>query len=239
MTPVRGPLAAKGSVGAALGVTAGGATALPCYWLSFDGTDYGTFVGIALTPPCTIVGWTWADPPGGVWMSNGIDTSMQMASLYVPRVTWDGTNADDVANRGAGVWLHVAGVFRTSLNQIDIYTNGVYRAKSGAYAAGLNTINCFGAVAAGVWPWFGRLAAVGIAPNEQNIAALWAAGSFHKPLDPLVWTVLAMNLRNEGGAGGVADDESASTNDCTFALAPNAPAWGGTMAATGPLGWTD
>lgn len=217
--------------------TAGAAVAVPCYYLTFDGlNDLITLAGIVLTPPFTIVAWTRRRVTGVTHpiVANAADAPyFQLRRTNMIRLNHK-TNTYSNASLTTA-WSHVSVTAPAAANAA-VFRDGVDVSIVAAVAAAALPYNRIGM--SGALLFDGELAAIGIAPAALNIPALWAAGTLHRPLDPLTFTTACWNMRNEGGAGVTLDDESASGNDGTF-LGAGEPLWAGTMAAGGPAGWTD
>lgn len=211
--------------------------AAACYYLHFDGNDYGTFSGVSITPPYSVAFWIKRDNSTG---DHGVLKSA--AGFYYIMFTGDQMYTRHYypnisTYQTATEWSHYGINFIGNSAPNQVFLNGVQQDDSDATAydntVAYDILGCLG----GSYYLEGDLAAIGIAPNTIDIAALYAAGTFHKPLNPAVWTSLCLNLK--GGSGTTLDDESASGNDCTLASGDAAPSWAAKMEDSGPPGWSD
>lgn len=227
-------------IGAVLG-TGAGAAALPCYYLTFDAVpdDYISLAGIAITRPFTMVAWINRQVKGfvnGIIGSGFVDSqfSIQAADYMYGRHAAPGGGYSAISTILTG-WTHVAWICRSSVAVNAVFRNGVdITSAPGTTNANAATYNRIGLTTRSM---NGQMAAIGIAPGELDIAALWAAGTLHRPLNPAVFTHACWNMRQEGGAGTTLIDEAIG-NDGTFKGAGE-PAWGGLMSVGGPAGWSD
>jgi len=216
-----------------------GAASVPCYYLDFDGNDD------ILTLPL-------ADVPDGstivLWIKRDNGTAQDGIMGPAAADYWYLNGATSTARTGAGTststatfnttdWVHVAFVIRNGAAAIH-YKNGVDVTNAATILTRFDFDEIGRILHNNTYAFGGYMAAIGIAPSVLNVPAMWAAGDFHKPLDPAVFTFACWNMRSEGGAGQTLVDESASARNCTFKGAGE-PAWGGTMAGTGPVGWAD
>lgn len=215
------------------GGAGGVATAAACYYLTFGGSNYGTFSGIAVTPPVTIVAWVRATTTDQqqVLGRNGYEAALQFWTVVLGEhggTSYGGSTA-------ANVWQHIACTVPAS-GDVRVWLNGTDATSVvGASDGATKTITQLGRRFDGALAYTGDMAAIGIAGSVLDVAAMWTAGDFLKPLNPATFGVLALNMRDEAGAGTTVDDEGTGNNDATL----NAAIWGGTMAAGGPAGWTD
>jgi len=222
----------------------GSAASLPCYYLTFDSTpdDYISLAGVALKRPFTVVMWVKRRVIG---VNHGLiaGASVQNDFSITNSNVLSGRHAGDSSGWSTAItattWMHLAYLVKSSTAVHQFFKDGVDvtgPGGAGVTNASAGTYIYIGRRSAGS-SFDGQLAAVGIAPAELDIATLYAAGTFHRPLDPAVFTVACWNMRRESGAGTALTDEAA-TNHGTF-KALGEPAWGGLMSAGGPAGWTD
>lgn len=240
----------------------GGAAALPCYWLQYDGAgasnDYvsvnpagGQVTGNALT----IEAWMYLTNSAdySAIARRSIGASNNYALYITPGAAGTATGifytrhavavADNWILPGLtmtlNAWHHIAATFDGANKRFWIDGNlvGTTPRATALEAVAATMFYVGSATATGTYVVRGRLAHVRISNSVRYLAP----GPFATPLSPFTTdatTVLLYNFRNEGGAGVTADDESANLNDGAFKGAGE-PAWGGTMAATGPAGWSD
>lgn len=220
----------------ALGTPAPGG-GLPCWYLDFDGiADRLTLAALAIATGSTCVAWVKRDngasgdclfgqAAGYYWNLDGATMRWRDPALSNSTASCNTTN-----------WMHLAVVTRLGLSTL-LYRDGVDISSATPNGVGI-TIDEIGRVVHASNYFGGYMAAIGIAPSVLNIPALWAAGTLHRPLDPLVFTTACWNMRQEGGAGVTLIDEAIGRHDCTF-LGAGQPAWSGLMAVGGPAGWSD
>uniref|UniRef100_A0A6M3J682 Putative lectin/glucanase superfamily protein n=1 Tax=viral metagenome TaxID=1070528 RepID=A0A6M3J682_9ZZZZ len=221
-----------------------GAVVLPCYYLSFDGfDDVINLAATTLSPPCTV----------SVWLKRAsINTADGIIGATVGNRFWyldsSATNVAYVRTGGgvsssAGVWsstdwVHGAIVLRNGASAIH-YRNGVDVSGAPVTMTNLDNVSEIGRAAINnAYCFHGFLAVFGIAPAVLDVPALWAAGTFHQPLDPTVFSTACWNMRQEGGAGTALIDEAITPWNGAFKGAGE-PAWGGLMSVGGPAGWSD
>jgi len=236
---MRGPLGATRQICGPLGVTPMGGT-LPCYYLTFDAIDDLVTMSVSTGLPHTIVCWikrTHISAQRFI-MSNGTTSAPNIfigsTGRLVARVDAQILTAQGLLDNTN--WNHLAVVHPGGVTNSILYINGVDVTNTTNVAISTVTYSRLGTTPGN--PLDGNMAAIGIAPLVLNIAALYAAGTFHKPLDPATFTKSCWNIRNEGGSGTVLIDESATGNNGTF-LGVGEPAWGGLMSTGGPTGWSD
>ncbi|MEN6507052.1 MAG: LamG-like jellyroll fold domain-containing protein [Planctomycetaceae bacterium] len=224
------------------GAYGGAAPVLPCYYLTFDGAnDYISLAGITIAPPFTIVAWTKRTAAWNwdvVIGKNG--AAGPILAMSAGNLIYNAFGGAAQSNASAALtWTHLAAVCPVGPATMTVFRNGVdVTAAPLGVAVGNLVYNQIGRGNSDAYCWNGQLAAIGIAPGIINVAALYAAGTFHKPLSAATWTVACWNGRTEGGAGVALDDESAGGNDGTFKGAGE-PTWGGQMIVGGPAGWSD
>jgi hypothetical protein len=214
---------------------------LPCWYLTFDSTpdDYvGLATGVSLTRPFTMVMWVQRRVTGvyhGLLAALNVQNDLCISNSNVLSGRHGGDSPGWSTVFTTTTWMHVAHVVTSAGHRffkdgVDITGSaGVTNANTGVY-------RYIGRRGTGS-SFDGQLAAIGIAPAELDIAALYAAGTFHKPLDPLVFTTACWNMRQETGTGTALVNEAVA-NHGTF-KAIGEPAWGGLMSAGGPAGWAD
>lgn len=211
--------------------------ALPCYYLSFDGTDYGT-LSLAFTPPVTFVGWLKPTSTAQqvIFSESGYSYSWQ--KWTVNYCGHGGTSYGGTVQ--ANQWQHFAVTIPANGSQIRVFLNGVdVSAVVGNSNGATATYTRLGGRFDGALMYTGLVSAIGAASGVLSVATMYAAGTFHKPLDTATFNLLALNMRNEMGAGTIVDDESPNNKNVTLAASPNTPTWSGTMATGGPTGWSD